>query len=238
MAYGHIVFATCILFQYVDVVISWQAVVVKPSVFVRSGSSAELTCTYNTHASEGFTLEWRYAAPGTPAVQAKRVLYYNGRLYWVDSWEGRMALVQNPPVLGIASIRITSAEISDAALYICEVTNPSSGHGLVNLTVLVPPSVPVCQLHGNTNKGNDVTLSCHSSQGLPTPIYSWDREQNAARLLPDSFVEDQHTGSLMLHNLSDAFAGTYTCKASNELVQAACSVTLRVTCEYNTHTQL
>lgn len=69
-----------------------------------------------------------------------QVLYYNGRLYWVNSWEGRMALVQNPPVLGIASIRITNAELSDAGLYICEVTNPndwsSSGHGLINLTVL------------------------------------------------------------------------------------------------------
>ncbi|XP_042611379.1 V-set and immunoglobulin domain-containing protein 2-like [Cyprinus carpio] len=85
MAYGHIVLTACILFQYFDVVRSWQAVVVKPSVFVRSGSSAELTCTYDTHASEGFTLEWRYTAPGTPAFQAKRVLYYNGRLYWVNS---------------------------------------------------------------------------------------------------------------------------------------------------------
>ncbi|XP_016144193.1 V-set and immunoglobulin domain-containing protein 2-like [Sinocyclocheilus grahami] len=218
MVYGHTVLTTCILFQYFDVVRSWQAVVVKPSVFVRSGSSTELTCTYNTHASEGFTLKWRYAAPGTPAVQAKRVrtavfrfshnkppdlptsmsrltqvLYFNGRLYWVNSWEGRMALVQNPPVSGIASVRIISAETSDTGMYICEVTNPNdwsgSGQGLINLTVLVPPSVPVCQLQGNPYMGNDVTLSCHSSQGLPTPIYSWHREQNAAPLPPDSFIE-------------------------------------------------
>lgn len=52
---------------------SWDAVVVKSSVFAQSGSAAELSCSYNTHASQGFTLEWRYAAPGTPAVQAKRV---------------------------------------------------------------------------------------------------------------------------------------------------------------------
>ncbi|KTF85154.1 hypothetical protein cypCar_00015655, partial [Cyprinus carpio] len=192
-----------------------------------------LTCTYDTHASEGFTLEWRYTAPGTPAFQAKRVLYYNGRLYWVNSWEGRMALVQNPPVSGVASVRIISAETSDTGLYICEVTNPNdwsgSGQGLINLTVLTPPSVPVCQLQGNPYTGNDVTLSCHSSHGLPTPIYSWHREPNAAPLPPDSFIEDQRTGSLMLHNLSEAFAGTYTCKASNELGQAACSVTLRMT---------
>ncbi|XP_042627626.1 V-set and immunoglobulin domain-containing protein 2-like [Cyprinus carpio] len=222
------------------------------------------------------TLEWRYTAPGTPAFQAKRVrrtavfrvsynkpphlltsmscltqvLYYNGRLYWVNSWEGRMALVQNPPVSGVASVRIISAETSDTGLYICEVTNPNdwsgSGQGLINLTVLSKMaytswvfnrtqiyhssvSVPVCQLQGNPYTGNDVTLSCHSSHGLPTPIYSWHREPNAAPLPPDSFIEDQRTGSLMLHNLSEAFAGTYTCKASNELGQAACSVTLRMT---------
>ncbi|XP_051520787.1 V-set and immunoglobulin domain-containing protein 2-like [Myxocyprinus asiaticus] len=205
---------------------------VKPSVFVRSGSLAELSCTYDTHATEGFTLEWRYSAPGMPAVQAKRVLYYNGRLYWVNSWEGRMTLVQNPPVKGVASVKIINAQSSDAGLYICEVTNPSdwsgSGQGLINLTVLVPPSKPVCQLQGNTYMGNDVTLSCQSSQGLPTPIYSWHREQNAAPLLPDSCIEDQRTGSLMLHNLSDAFTGTYTCRSSNELGQSACSIILRV----------
>ncbi|XP_058600819.1 V-set and immunoglobulin domain-containing protein 2-like isoform X2 [Onychostoma macrolepis] len=230
MAYGHIVLTTCILFQYFDV----QAVVVKPSVFVRSGSSAELTCTYDTHASEGFTLEWRYATPGTPAAQAKRVLYYNGKLYWVNSRKGRMALVQNPPVPGVASVRIINAQISDAGLYICVVTNPndwsSSGQGLINLTVLAPPSVPECWLQACSFMENDVILICNSSQGQPTLIYSWRREQNAAPLPSDSFVEDQHTGSLMLHNLSDALiAGTYTCKAFNELDQAECSVTLRVT---------
>lgn len=51
-----------------------------------------------------------------------------------------MALVQNPPVSGVASIRIVSAQTSDAGLYICEVTNPNdwsgSGQGLINLTVL------------------------------------------------------------------------------------------------------
>lgn len=53
----------------------------------------------------------------------------------------------------------------------------------------VPPSVPVCRLQGDTYVGNDVTLSCQSSHGLPRPIYSWHREQNAADLPPDSFIE-------------------------------------------------
>ncbi|KAI7800687.1 putative V-set and immunoglobulin domain-containing protein 2 [Triplophysa rosa] len=232
MAFAHTLTTSWLLIQYFVVVGSWQAVEVKPSVFVRAGSSAELSCTYNTHASEGFTLEWRYADPGTPAVKANRVLYYNGKLYWVNSWEGRMTLLQNPPVMGVASVKIISAQPSDAGLYICEVTNPNdwsgSGQGLINLTVMMPPSTPACRLQGNTYVGNDVTLSCQSSQGLPTPVYSWHREQNAPLLSPDSFVEDQRSGSLMLHNLSNAFAGTYTCTAVNELGQSACSITLRV----------
>lgn len=49
-------------------------------------------------------------------------------------------LIQNPPVQGSASIRIFSVQLSDAGLYICDVTNPNdwvgSGQGLVNFTVL------------------------------------------------------------------------------------------------------
>ncbi|XP_072548278.1 V-set and immunoglobulin domain-containing protein 2-like [Salminus brasiliensis] len=232
MVICHAVLISWILLQCLGEAWSWEAVVVKSSVFARSGSSAELTCSYSTHASQGFTLEWRYAAPGTPAFQAKRVLYYNGHLYWVDSWEGRMALLQNPPTSGVASLKILSVEPSDAGLYMCDVTNPNdwsgSGQGLINLTVLVPPSVPGCQLSGNTYVGNDVTLTCTSSQGVPTPIYSWSREKNAAPLPLNSMVEDQRSGSLMLTNLSAAFAGTYTCRASNDLGEAACSITVKV----------
>ncbi|XP_062873324.1 V-set and immunoglobulin domain-containing protein 2-like [Trichomycterus rosablanca] len=232
MAYSHTVFLFWILTFCFGEVLSWDAVVVKSSVFARSGSSAELSCHYSTHVSEGFTLEWRYAAPGTPAVQAKRVMYYNGKLYWVNSWESRMALVQNPPVAKDASVKFFNVQPDDSGLYICDITNPNdwsgSGQGLINLTVLVPPSVPACQLSGNTYVGNDITLTCQSSQGVPLPIYSWSREKDTAPLPPNNIVEDQRTGSLHLFNLSVAFTGTYTCTASNDLGQAACSISVKV----------
>ncbi|KAI4881747.1 hypothetical protein NFI96_033287, partial [Prochilodus magdalenae] len=160
------------------------------------------------------------------------VLYYNGKLYWVNSWQERVALVQNPPVSGVASLKILNVEPSDTGLYICDVTNPhdwsGSGQGLINLTVLVPPSVPECQLRGSTYVGDDVTLMCASSEGSPTPIYSWSWEKVAAPLPPHSMVEDHRTGTLMLTNLSAAFAGTYTCTASNDLGAAACSISVKV----------
>ncbi|GAA6106376.1 V-set and immunoglobulin domain-containing protein 2-like isoform X1 [Tachysurus ichikawai] len=232
MAHTRMLFVSCILIYCFDESWSWHAVVVKSSVFAHSGSSAELSCSYSTQASQGFTLEWRHAAPGTPAVQAKRVLYFNGKLYWVDSWEDRMTLVQNPPVSGIASVTIHHVQPSDSGLYICDVTNPNdwsgSGQGLINLTVLVAPSMPVCELNGHTYVGDDVTLTCHSSQGVPTPIYSWSREQDTAPLPPNNVVADQRTGSLLLSNLSSAFTGTYTCRASNNLGEAACSIAVKV----------
>ena len=45
----------------------------KTPVYVREGEAAELSCTYRTPGDPRFTLEWRYAPPGTPAIQAKDV---------------------------------------------------------------------------------------------------------------------------------------------------------------------
>ncbi|KAJ8361895.1 hypothetical protein AAFF_G00414140 [Aldrovandia affinis] len=216
-------------------VVCCRAVQVKNPIFARVGESADLLCTYSTSATQGFILEWRYAAPGTPAIQAKMLLYFDGRLYWFGSSESHMSLTQDPPVKGTATLHILNLLPSDTGLYICLITNPNdwsgSGQGLINLTVLIPPSVPVCGLNGQVYAGNDVTLTCQSSHGVPAPIYSWSREKNAAPLLPGNMVEDQHNGSLILRNLSAAFYGIYTCRASNNLSYTHCTVNVNV---YNT----
>ncbi|XP_036393689.1 V-set and immunoglobulin domain-containing protein 2-like [Megalops cyprinoides] len=209
-----------------------QPVQVRSPIFARVGESTDLPCTYSTSATDGFTLEWRYAAPGTPAIQAERLLYYNGNMYWVGSDEDRMALVQNPPVQGTATLRISNLQPSDTGLYICDVTNPDdwsgSGQGLINLSVLVPPSVPTCRLNGQAYVGSDVVLTCQALYGLPVPIYSWSREKNAAPISLNNMVQDPRTGTLLLRNLSAPFTGKYTCTASNALGSATCTVTIRV----------
>lgn len=40
----------------------------------------------------------------------------------------------------------------------------------------VPPAVPACQLHGSAVVGANVTLSCSSKKGKPSPMYQWQRE--------------------------------------------------------------
>uniref|UniRef100_A0AAY4ANA3 Ig-like domain-containing protein n=1 Tax=Denticeps clupeoides TaxID=299321 RepID=A0AAY4ANA3_9TELE len=149
-----------------------------------------------------------------------QVLYYNGKVYWVNSLGGRVSLVQNPPVKGTASLQIYDVRPSDTGLYICEVTNPGdwsgSGQGLINFTVLMPPSTPECRLSGSTLTGSDVILMCHSSGGTPTPIYTWSHGTNADPLPVDNAV----AGSMILRNLSAALSGVYTCSANNELGQS------------------
>ncbi|MGH0122675.1 UNVERIFIED_CONTAM: hypothetical protein FKN15_063532 [Acipenser sinensis] len=95
---------------------------------------------------------------------------------------------------------------------------------------IVPPSPPECRVTGNTLVGNDVTLNCHSSQGVPQPIYTWTREKTAAQIpVPEAnMVQDQLSGSLLLRNLSYAFNGAFQCRASNEIGAASCTVNIRV----------
>nr|XP_006642360.2 PREDICTED: V-set and immunoglobulin domain-containing protein 2 [Lepisosteus oculatus] len=221
-----------ILPVYFEGALSRQAVLVDSPIYIKMGDSVTLPCKYSTTPARGFTLEWRFAAPGSDAVQAERVLYFDGTLYQVTSWGGRMQLLHSPPTGGTASIRIVDIRPSDTGLYICEITNPSdwsgSGTGLINLTVLMPPSTPVCKLNGNPSVGQDITLTCKATQGLPQPIYTWTKEK-LQRLLPaSSMVQDQRTGTLFLQNLSSPFSGTYTCQASNELGQASCRVNVSV----------
>ncbi|MGH0171607.1 UNVERIFIED_CONTAM: hypothetical protein FKN15_074088 [Acipenser sinensis] len=178
-------------------------------VYGNMGSSVDLPCKYSTSTIEkGFNVEWRFAAPGTLPINAKRMLYFDGQLYQINSLRGRMQLLQDPPTGGIASVRIIDLQPSDSGVYICEVINPGdwsgTGLGVINLTVLrtcrpllfrvlfinqafesglkVPPSPPECRVTGNTLVGNDVTLNCHSSQGVPQPIYTWTREKTAAQI--------------------------------------------------------
>lgn len=39
----------------------------------------------------------------------------------------------------------------------------------------VPPAPPACQLRGSPTVGANVTLSCASEKGKPSPAYQWQR---------------------------------------------------------------
>ncbi|KAF2987057.1 hypothetical protein EK904_012616, partial [Melospiza melodia maxima] len=80
------------------------------------------------------------------------------------------------------SLLINATREQDSGQYMCtvnvvdDIIRMHKNVGLINLTVLVPPATPTCQLHGNAVVGANVTLSCSSKKGKPSPMYQWQRE--------------------------------------------------------------
>ncbi|NXX41423.1 ESAM protein, partial [Tricholaema leucomelas] len=99
--------------------------------------------------------------------------------------------------------------------------------GVINLTVLVPPAAPTCQLHGDPAVGANVTLSCTSRKGKPSPTYEWQRAPpNPRFFFPPA--QDHARGTLKLTNLSLEMSGVYLCVAKNRAGSANCSIALEV----------
>ncbi|XP_077105627.1 V-set and immunoglobulin domain-containing protein 2 isoform X2 [Ranitomeya variabilis] len=201
------------------------------TVVGKSGSMVILPCLYSTTVGNQFVIEWKFS-PGSPQTSRWQQIYYfsDGTMYKPGSQADRLSTVQNPPTSGVASIQLTNIAWLDNGSYICEVNNPpdfsGTGAGVIQLSVLVPPTSPTCQSNGNTITGQDATLTC-SSTGNPPPIYTWSMVGTKPALLP-GMMENQITGSLLLSNLSEPMSSTYRCTATNELGQATCQVTISV----------
>uniref|UniRef100_H0XDV6 V-set and immunoglobulin domain-containing protein 2 n=2 Tax=Otolemur garnettii TaxID=30611 RepID=H0XDV6_OTOGA len=198
------------------------------------GTSAELTCSYSTSVGDNFALEWSFVQPGRPVSESHPILYFtNGHLYPTGSKAKRAILLQNPPTGGVATLKLTDVHPSDTGTYLCHVNNPpdfyTNGLGLINFTVLVPPSNPSCSQSGQTSVGSSAALRCRSSEGAPKPVYNWVRLGSSPTPSPGSMVQDEVSGQLILTNLSLTSSGTYRCVATNQMGSASCELTLSVT---------
>ncbi|XP_004874524.1 V-set and immunoglobulin domain-containing protein 2 isoform X2 [Heterocephalus glaber] len=198
------------------------------------GKTAELVCSYSTSVGDNFALEWSFVQPGKPISASHPILYFtSGHLYPTGSQAERANLLQNPPTGGVATLKLMDVRPSDTGTYLCQVNNPpdfyTNGLGLINLTVLVPPSSPSCSQSGTTFVGGSVTLRCSSSQGAPKPVYSWVRLGSFPTPSPGSMVQDEVSGQLILTNLSSTSSGTYRCVATNQMGTASCELTISVT---------
>ncbi|XP_027733387.1 V-set and immunoglobulin domain-containing protein 2 isoform X4 [Vombatus ursinus] len=199
-----------------------------------AGEAAELTCSYYTSVGENFALKWSFVQPGNPISSAETILYFtNKELYLTGPQAKRATLLQNPPTGGVATLRLTDIRSSDTGTYLCQVNNPpdfyNNGLGLVNLTVLVPPTKPTCGQSGQISVGGGAALTCSSSGGAPRPVYTWVRLGSAPTPAPGSMVQDEVSGRLILTNLSLTSSGVYRCVAANQLGSAFCELTLAVT---------
>ncbi|NXM01785.1 ESAM protein, partial [Tyrannus savana] len=138
-----------------------------------------------------------------------------------------------PVITHNISVFINATRERDSGQYICTVnvvddaTPMGRNVGVINLTVLVPPAVPACQLHGNPTVGSNVTLSCSSRKGKPSPKYQWERTDPTPQVFFPP-AQDLTRGTLRLTNLSLEMSGLYVCTAENQAGFEKCSIVLEV----------
>uniref|UniRef100_A0A8B9ZRY6 Ig-like domain-containing protein n=1 Tax=Anas zonorhyncha TaxID=75864 RepID=A0A8B9ZRY6_9AVES len=161
----------------------------------------------------------------------KVILYQGGQIFGgAPQFYGRVGFAVTMPTTS-ASIFINNTQLSDTGTYQCLVNNlPDRGSrniGVIGLTVLVPPSAPLCRIQGSLDVGSDITLTCSSEEGIPRPTYLWEKLDNVPKL-PPTATQDQVQGTVTLRNISTVSSGLYQCVASNAIGTSTCLLDLQV----------
>ncbi|KAJ7990248.1 hypothetical protein DPEC_G00298360 [Dallia pectoralis] len=202
------------------------------SIQVARGQAAILPCSFSTSAAlNNLNIIWM-VIPLSNANQPEQVIIYQGGQVFslANHLNGRVGFVDTMPSTR-ASIFINNTQLSDTGTYQCLVNNlPDRGGrniGVIGLTVLVPPSMPVCRIQGTLDVGSDIMLLCASEEGIPTPIYDWEKLESLPRL-PHTAMQDKMQGTVTLRNISTATSGLYQCSASNAIGKSTCLLNLQV----------
>ncbi|XP_041742664.1 F11 receptor, tandem duplicate 1 isoform X2 [Coregonus clupeaformis] len=173
---------------------------------------ADLYCTHSADFGANARVEWKFrdmkgsttyvifdGKPTTP--YADRVIRSDGML------------------------RFTKVISKDNGEYSCEVSgNQQFGQVNIKLTVLVPPSVPMCRIPTSVTTGHSVLLSCHDAQGSPSPTYKWYKDKIPLPEDPSKFPAFKNytykinplNGNLEFPSASLTDTGDYSCEAMND----------------------
>ncbi|XP_032889285.1 cell surface A33 antigen-like [Amblyraja radiata] len=207
-----------------------------PHMEIARGDALHLQCTYQTTAStkNHLNIEWILVeeVPSEMEPTIDVIQYFYDGLYSVGkNYKGRVNFTGNANGED-CSIAIQNARITDTGTYVVEVTTPYDLVGTrketVDVTVLVPPTPPICKIEGKAEYGETVKLMCHSEEGSPAPVYSWQNycPMNQPRELPQMSI--QETDGLTLRNISAKTSGFFICTSKNKIRAAICNITLAV----------
>uniref|UniRef100_A0A8D0F7M4 Endothelial cell adhesion molecule n=1 Tax=Strix occidentalis caurina TaxID=311401 RepID=A0A8D0F7M4_STROC len=196
------------------------------SVFSVEGQQVVLPAWYTSHSQKKPYITW--------LLDKEDILTYMDGVMKVEETELKPRVGFLHPVLTHnISLFINATRERDSGQYMCTVnvvddaTSTGKNVGIINLTVLVPPAPPACRLHGDPAVGANVTLSCTSEKGKPSPAYQWQRTAPTLQVFFPP-AQDRARGTLKLTNLSLDLSGVYVCVAENQAGLAECSIVLEV----------
>ncbi|XP_024117470.1 endothelial cell adhesion molecule a [Oryzias melastigma] len=197
------------------------------NVDVVRGGQVELKALSTTNiAQSGSTVIWNHFSDKFELV----ISYNKGSTTFGSPFKGRVGFVNQMPSQDV-SLLINKTQESDSGRYVCQViaseTGTESSVTEFILNVKVPPSPPNCSVIGTPVLKGNVTLSCVSSEGKPTPLYHWKKTKPKTEIFFPP-MQNSEAGTLKLTNLSDNMTGLYVCTANNTVGSANCSINLEI----------
>ncbi|XP_056910102.1 immunoglobulin superfamily member 11 isoform X2 [Takifugu flavidus] len=195
---------------------------------VVQGDFVVLPCSFFTSSPlSRLNIIWTMAPSLSPENPTQVIVYDHGQVIEDPALTGRVGFTGVP---WSADIMLNDTRVSDAGIYRCMVNNPPEtpdpGIGELELSVVAPPSLPVCQWDGVVDVGGSVTLSCSVAEGTPAPQIRWTK-LNPEVELPINMDGDL-SGSVQIANVSSQTSGLYRCSATNLLGTEHCYVNLSV----------
>nr|XP_040058470.1 cell surface A33 antigen-like [Gasterosteus aculeatus aculeatus] len=214
---------------------SLQVSIPKKEYEVARGGDITLTCSFipARPVTKSFVLTWE----GFPKKEGDPMLtvatyFINNPVDIAPNYEGRATVEVNINTQQ-STLHLTNVNALDSRIYQCSVMILNDGEGTTSATtslmVLVPPSKPICKIEGEAVFFQDITLTCRSEEGSPTPLYKWNSYsvQSIPRAFPPKATEKD--GALSLFNISTDTSGFYTCTSTNRIGSSSCNLTLAVT---------
>ncbi|XP_062312200.1 cell surface A33 antigen [Osmerus eperlanus] len=203
---------------------------------VARGDDVTLTCTFQPASPLDSTqlviITWTAEAdnPADPKVTVA-TFYSNTALDVSPSYEGR-ATVTVDLAKKESALTLNRVTLQDNREFQCRVQIPRDDEGklaaITSVLVLVAPSVPIVKMQGTAEYWNNISLTCVSEEGSPSPVYTWKTYdvKNIDRLFPPRTTEKN--GVLSLFNISMDTSGFYICTATNKIRAASSNFTLTV----------
>ncbi|XP_063356680.1 cell surface A33 antigen-like [Pelmatolapia mariae] len=202
------------------------------------GDNITLPCSFTTttpiSSQTLVVITWSVFSQQTPIEETPIATYYHGPSPTTDidtDYESRVSLDVDV-TQSKANLKLSSISLADNRNFECRVQIPGDKKGkpsaTTNLVVLVAPSTPACKIQGTAQYGQDITLTCASAEGSPTPTYSWKRFNVQNQSVPQEPKTTDKDGILSLYNISKDTSGYYICTSQNKIRAATCNLTLSV----------
>ncbi|XP_029000884.1 cell surface A33 antigen-like isoform X1 [Betta splendens] len=203
----------------------------KPNYEVAKGDNITIPCSFSAvDQTKLILMQWTVRSDGTGAEENDFIYYPDGSSDIPQTFTGRVTVNADIPN-GKFNLNLFSVAMTDQGTYKCHLlvkSDTSKSAANTYVLVLVAPSIPQCNLQGKAEYGQNINLTCLSTEGSPAPTYTWqslDVQNNPRPMDPKT---TSNAGILSLYNISKDTSGYYICTSANKIRSAKCNFTLSV----------